>query len=84
MVIAKYPKRVPKKMEVDPDRLPPVLSVAEASALLGCSRWTTVRIFQDEPGRLIRLKPETMHKRSRRKLTIPRAVFLRVKTRLER
>ena len=81
MLIATYPKRVPKPTTVDPDK--PTFTVAEVSALLGCSRWTTIRLFEDEPGVLIRLHPETMHKRSRRMIRIPRHVFLRVKAILE-
>jgi len=81
MLIARYPKRAARKTEVDPDK--PCFTVAEASALLGCSRWTTIRLFENEPGVLIRLHPERMHKRSRRMIRIPRAVFLRVKARLE-
>ncbi len=81
MLIARYPKRTAKKIEVDPDK--PTFTVAEVSALLGCSRWTTIRLFENEPGVLIRLHPEKMHKRSRRMIRIPRAVFLRVKAKLE-
>jgi hypothetical protein len=75
-LIARYPKRTTKKTEVDPNKL--VYTVAEASALLGCSRWTTIRLFENERGVLIRLHPERMHKRSRRMIRIPRAVYLRV------
>ncbi len=81
MVIARYPKRTAKKIEVDPDK--PVFTVAEVGTLLGCSRWTVIRLFENEPGVLIRLHPETMHKRSRRMIRIPRHVLLRVKARLE-
>ena len=79
-IIARYPKRTAKK-PVDPDKL--VFSVADVAALLGYSRWTVIRIFENEPGVLIRLQPETMHKRSRRTIRIPRHVFLRIKARLE-
>jgi AraC-like DNA-binding protein len=81
MLIARYPQRVTKKTEVDPDK--PCFTVAEVSALLGFSRWTVIRLFEHERGVNILLRPETMHKRRRRKMTIPRAVFLRVKARLE-
>jgi AraC-like DNA-binding protein len=81
MVIARYPTRVPKRVEVDPDK--PCFTVAEVSMLLGCSRWTTIRLFEREKGVLILLRPETMHKRRRRKITIPRSVFLRVKAKLD-
>jgi len=77
MVIACYPKRVPKKIEAVPDK--PVYSVAEVCVLLGCSRWTVIRIFENEPGVLIMLRPETLHKRGRRMIRIPRAVYLRVR-----
>jgi hypothetical protein len=80
-IIARYPTRTPKKTEVDPNK--PCFTVAEASALLGFSRWTIIRLFEDEPGVLILLRPERMHKQPRRKITIPRHVFLRVKARLE-
>lgn len=81
MLIARYPKRVAKKTEVDPDK--PVFSVAEVGVLLGCSRWTVIRLFENEPGVLILLRPETIHKRRRRMIRIPRAVYLRVKAKLE-
>jgi hypothetical protein len=80
-IIARYPKRAPKSTEVDPNK--PVFSVADVCLLLGFSRWTVIRLFQDEPGVLIRRHPEQMHKRSRRIIRIPRTVFLRVKARLE-
>src|SRR5208337_1230789 len=73
MLIARYPKRITKKTEVDPDK--PVFTVAEVGTLLGCSRWTVIRIFENEPGVLILLRPEKMHKRSRRMIRIPRHVF---------
>jgi hypothetical protein len=79
-VIARYPKRVPKIIESVPDK--PVYSVAEMCVLLGCSRWTVIRIFENEPGVLILLRPETMHKRRRRMIRIPRSVYLRVKVKL--
>jgi predicted DNA-binding transcriptional regulator AlpA len=77
MVIASYPRRIPKRVEVDPDK--PVFSTSEVCVLLGLSRSTVIRLFEDEPGVLIRLHPEEMHKRRRRTIRIPRAVFLRVK-----
>ena len=80
-LIARYPQRIAKKTEVDPDKA--VFSVAEVAVLLGCSRWTVIRLFEAEPGVIILLRPETMHKRRRRMIRIPRAVFLRVKARLE-
>ena len=80
MLIATYPKRAAKSATVDPDK--PTFTVAEVSVLLGCSRWTTIRLFERELGVLIRLHPETMHKRSRRMIRIPRAVYLRVRSRM--
>jgi AraC-like DNA-binding protein len=80
MVIARYPQRAPKRIEAVPDK--PVYSVAEMCVLLGCSRWTVIRIFENEPGVLILLRPETMHKRRRRMIRIPHAVYLRVRAKL--
>ena len=80
-LIARYPQRTAKKTEVNPDK--PVFSVAEAAVLLGCSRWTVIRLFENEPGTLILLRPEKMHKRSRRMIRIPRAVYLRVRAKME-
>jgi hypothetical protein len=82
MLIARYPKRVPKRIEAVPDK--PVYSVAEVCVLLGFSRWTVIRLFENEPGILIRLHPEKMHKRGRRIIRIPRAVYLRVRVTLTR
>jgi hypothetical protein len=80
MLIASYPKRTPKAA-VDPGDKP-TYTVAEVAILLGCSRWTVIRFFENEPGVLIRLHPEKMHKRSRRMIRIPRAVYLRVRAKL--
>jgi len=80
MLIARYPKRAAKKA-VDPGDKP-VYTVAEVAVLLGFSRWTVIRIFENEPGVLVLLRPEKMHKRRRRKITIPRAVYLRVRAKL--
>ncbi len=81
MLIARYPRRIPKRTEVDPDK--PVFTVAEVAVLLGCSRWTVIRFFENEQGVLIRLHPETLHKRRRRMIRIPRAVYLRVRAKLD-
>jgi hypothetical protein len=81
-LLAGYPKRIPKE-PVDPGDKP-VYTVAEVATLLGFSRWTIIRMFEGEPGVLILLRPETMHKRRRRKMTIPRAVYLRVRAKLAR
>ena len=80
-LIARYPQRTAKRTPVDPDKL--TFTVADVATLLGCSRWTVIRMFENEPGVLIRRHPETMHKRSRRMIRIPRHVYLRVKARLE-
>jgi len=79
-VIARYPTRKPK-LVVDPGDKP-VYTVAEVSVLLGWSRWTVIRLFENEPGVLILLRPETMYKRRRRMIRIPRAVYLRVRAKL--
>ena len=81
-IIARYPRRIAKKTEVDPNK--PVYSVAEVGVLLGCSRWTVIRLFENEPGVLILKRPETMHKRRRRMIRIPRAVYLRVRAKLDK
>jgi hypothetical protein len=80
MLIARYPKRT-TKAAVDPGDKP-VYSVAEVAILLGCSRWTVIRLFENEPGTLILLRPETLHKRRRRMIRIPRVVYLRVRAKL--
>jgi AraC-like DNA-binding protein len=75
MLIARYPTRTTEPpLTVVPDK--PVYSVAEVCALLGLSRWTVVRLFENERGVLI-------VKRRRRIFRIPRAVYFRVKARLE-
>jgi AraC-like DNA-binding protein len=79
-LIARYPQRIPKKIVVDPDKL--VFTVADVCQLLGLSRSTVIRMFEDEPGVLIRLHPEKMHKRRRRMIRIPRNVYLRVRAKL--
>jgi hypothetical protein len=82
MLIARYPQRIAKKTEVDQGK--PVFSVAEVCVLLGCSRWTVIRLFENEPGVLILLRPETLHKRRRRMIRIPRAVYLRVRSKMDK
>ncbi|GAA3760785.1 hypothetical protein GCM10022270_18970 [Terriglobus aquaticus] len=52
-----------------------VLTIEEAAALLGFSRQTATRLFENEPGVLILKRPETLHKRQYRCIRIPRAVF---------
>jgi hypothetical protein len=80
MLIARYPERTAKKIDVDSDK--PCFTVADVCALLGYSRSTVIRLFEVEPGVLIRLHPEKMHKRRRRCIRIPRAVYLRVRAQL--
>lgn len=56
----------------------PALTVNEAAALTGWSRQTVTRVFEREKGTIILERPETLHKRKFRTITIPRAVFERV------
>jgi hypothetical protein len=82
-IIVRYPQPRPKKkIEVDPDAA--VFTVAQVCVLLGYSRSTVIRIFEREPGVLIRLHPEKMHRRRRRMFRIPRAVYLRVRAKMEK
>jgi hypothetical protein len=82
-IILRYPQPRPKKkIEVDPDAA--VFTVAQVCVLLGLSRWTVIRIFEHEPGILVRVHPEKMHKRGRRIIRIPRAAFLRVRAKMEK
>ncbi len=53
-------------------------TISEVMALTGFSRPTIIRQFERERGVLILDSPETMHKRGRRTIRIPRAVFERV------
>ena len=57
-------------------------SVTEIMALTGWSRQTVIRVFEKERGVLIAPHPEKMHKRGRRTIRIPRAVYDRVERRL--
>jgi hypothetical protein len=79
-LIAKYPKRA-VKTPVDPGDKP-TYTVAEICVLLGYSRRTVIRLFENEPGIVIRLHAEKMHKQRRRIIRIPRAVYLRVRAKL--
>jgi len=54
------------------------LTIPEVAELTGFSRQTVTRIFQNEPGVLVFERPETMHKRKHRTITIPRPVYERV------
>lgn len=81
-MIVRYPQPRPKKkIEVDPDAA--CFSVAQVCVLLGFSRWTVIRLFENEPGILVRVHPEKMHKRGRRIIRIPRAVYLRVRAKMD-
>lgn len=51
-----------------------VNTVAEVAALTGFSRQTVTRLFEHEKGVIILSRPETAHKRSYRRIRIPRRV----------
>lgn len=57
-------------------------TVDEVAALTAWSRRTVIRVFENEKGVIMLSRPETMHKRRYRKMTIPRAVYERVIGRL--
>jgi len=59
------------------------LTIPEVAELTGFSRQTVTRIFEDEPGVLVFERPETMHKRKHRTITVPRNVYERVISRLK-
>jgi hypothetical protein len=54
----------------------------EVSALMGFSRQTVTRLFENEPGVIILDRPTTMSKQRYRSIRIPRAVYERVVARL--
>lgn len=58
------------------------LTMREIAELTGFSRQTVTRIFEDEPGVLVFERPETLHKRKHRTITVPRPVYERVRLRL--
>jgi hypothetical protein len=60
----------------------PTYTVGEVAELMGFSRMTITRLFQDEPGVIVLRRPEQMHKRGYRSMRIPRTVLLRVQQRL--
>jgi len=64
-----------------PEKL--VYTVSEVAALMGLSRQTVTRLFENEPGVTILERPERMHKRRYRSIRIPRAVYERVASRLK-
>jgi hypothetical protein len=59
-----------------------VFTVAEVGALMGLSRQTVTRLFQNERGVLILERPEAMHKKKYRSIRIPRHVYERVISRM--
>lgn len=63
-----------------PDKL--AYTAQEVGDLMGFSRPTITRMFENEPGVLIVERPETTHKRRHRSLRIPRHVYLRVLDRM--
>jgi predicted DNA-binding transcriptional regulator AlpA len=62
----------------------PALTIKEVATLTGFSRQTVTRIFEDEPGVLVFVRAESMHRKKHRTITVPREVYLRVVERLKR
>lgn len=60
----------------------PTYTVGEVATLMGFSRQTITEMFEHEPGVIVIMRPEKMHKRRYRSIRIPRAVYLRVLGRL--
>lgn len=58
------------------------LDVAEVAALMGFSRQTVTKLFENEPGVIVIERPEQMRKRKYRSIRIPRGVYERVKQRM--
>jgi hypothetical protein len=59
----------------------PVYSINDVAAILGRSRRTIIRMFEDEPGVVDLAPPQGNGKRRYRSLGIPRAVLGRVLSR---
>ena len=59
-----------------------VLTVADVAALTGWSRQTVTRLFENERGVLILVRPGSLNKRKFRSIRIPRVVYARVIGRL--
>ena len=59
-----------------------VYTLADVAALMGLSRQTIIRLFQNERGVIILERRERTHKRSYRSIRIPRSVYERVVNRL--
>lgn len=60
----------------------PAFTVAEVAALMGLSRQTVTRLFENEKGVLVLARAETRNKRRYTSLRIPRMVYERVLGRL--
>jgi hypothetical protein len=65
-----------------PIDLKPAYTVDEVAALTGFSRNTIIRLFQNERGVIVLVRPSALHKRRYRSIRIPRAVYERVIGRL--
>ena len=59
-----------------------VFTIREVAALTGFSRQTISRMFESEPGVLVIVRPEKIHKQRYRSIRIPLAVYERVIRRL--
>lgn len=57
-------------------------TVREVAELMGFSRQTVIRLFEDERGVIVLRRPEKMHKRGYTSMRIPRSVYQRVLGRL--
>ena len=74
--LERKPERKPKPRDVDSSVKD--YSVKEVAALTGLSERTIIRLFEHEPGVIILERPGQLHKRRYRTIRIPRAVYLRV------
>jgi hypothetical protein len=61
----------------------PALTPDEVGRLMGVSAPTVRRLFANEPGVLWITRPARMHKRRYRTMRIPRAVYDRVRKKME-
>ncbi len=57
-------------------------TVKHVAECMGLSRWSVVRLFEDEPGVIVLNRPAKMNKGRYRSLRIPHAVYVRVLRRL--
>ena len=55
-----------------------VYTINELATMLGLSRQTVIRLFENESGIILIERPETMHKKRHRTIRVPRAVYQRV------